>query len=63
MHVLSQVVELTQPPGRGFDSLRPLNCCDEEHIEAFKDLADYSAILRAYNDGYLSHVFSNENCG
>lgn len=42
--------------GTGFCDLEEMNCCNSPQIAAFRDLADYSATLQAYNDGLLRGI-------
>lgn len=42
--------------GYGFEYLAQLNCCEKYHVQAFRDLADYSKTLQAFCNGQLPHV-------
>lgn len=53
---LGQKYGVSSLAGRGFTYLRDLGCCDDEQIQTFRDLANYSMTLQAVHSGQLSHV-------
>lgn len=48
--------DLERAAGQGFDYLTDIRCCLQEHVRAFKDLANYSNTLQAFCIGQLPHI-------